>query len=71
MSKREALIESIENTKYEYSASKHHIKNFIKVFIIDGTAKDCLAKEDSAKIIDNMIKKAGHQDTLFKGIKIP
>ena len=72
MSKREALIEGIENTKYEYDASKRHIKDFIKVFIIDGVAKDCLVKEDSAKIVDNVIKKPSHRgETIFKRITMP
>ena len=71
MSKREALLDSIENTKYEHDASKDHIKNFIKVFIIDGMAKDCLVKEDSAKIVDDVIKKVSHRDTILKGIKMP
>lgn len=72
MSKRETLMNGIEKTKFEYDASKRHIKDFIKVFIIDGVAKDCLVKEDSAQIVDNAVKKPKKKEseTLFKELKM-
>ena len=47
MSKREAIIQSIEANKYSHEATHANIKNFVKLFLIDGTTRDCFAKQSA------------------------
>ena len=47
MAKRESLLKSIEEKKYDVNNATDNIKNFIKLFLIDGAAQDCLLKESN------------------------
>lgn len=39
MNKREILINAIEERKFEHEATKDNIKNFIKLFLINGSSR--------------------------------
>ena len=47
-------MKSIEDKKYDCNNATENIKNFIKLFLIDGAAQECLLKE---KNFENVEKK--------------
>ncbi|CDW88415.1 ef hand family protein [Stylonychia lemnae] len=56
MAKRESLLKSIEDKKYDYDNATDNIKNFIKLFLIDGAAQECLLKERTNVSIENKLQ---------------
>ena len=63
MAKRESLIQQIDEKHLD--DANGNIKNFIKLFILDGSAKDSVVKEESAKLIEHVILKEHKEEELI------
>jgi hypothetical protein len=55
MTKRDNLVSKIEKNKFNINETENNIKNFIKLFILDESAKESSIKEESAKIIESTL----------------
>ena len=62
--KRENLVNKIEANKFDLSQTHDNIKSFLKLFILDESAKESCIKEEQAKIIESSIQAANEKERI-------
>jgi hypothetical protein len=64
MTKRDNLVNKIEENKFNLGETENNIKNFIKLFILDESAKESGIKEESAKIIESTLSAVNEKERI-------
>lgn len=63
-SKRDYLMEKIDQHKFDSSHTQVNIKNFIKLFILDESSKESCVKEEQARIVESSLQAVNEKERI-------